>query len=632
MRPACAVALTAVGVSAPIVHAQANEHPVHWSAPRAQVSIRSGDTVRVALHATIGEFFHLYSTTQRPGGPIATSVALVPGGRISMFGSVRAPAPDTIPDGNFGIMAEVYDDSVTLGLTLRADTTLAKGRVTALVGVRYQACTARYCLPPRIDTVRIALIVMGRAEHAVSAPPGAFEPVSGGATSLKIEPQPAVVAAGGAGGAAAFLLLAASMGALALLTPCVFPMIPMTVMAFLGNSGGRRQGITRAALYALGIVGGFTGLGVLAAVLFGAAGLARLSASPAVNLGIATLFVVFALSLLGVVQLTVPRALMDRLTRASGKGAVGPLAMGALFTLTAFTCTVPFVGTLLVMAAEGSWRWPLIGMLVFSTVFAAPFFLLALLPGALQRSARPGDWMPAIERTLGALELAAAAKFVSNADLVLGWGIFTRQVVLLLWLAILLALIAALLWPTLRRTRDDARRIGRARAVMAAGAMIAAAALVPGLSGGRLGELEAFLPPPTSAHSGLPPVPLHGELPWMLNDYDGALAAARRDGRPILVDFTGYTCTNCRWMEANMFPRAEVKRALARFVRMRLYTDGLGEPYISQQALEQRVFGTVALPFYAVLDSAGRPRATFLGMTRDERAFMAFLALGPPKR
>ncbi len=613
------LSIAALAVAATTGHAQV-EHPVHWSVRGGLVTVAAGDTARVTLHATIGEFFHLYSTTQGPGGPMPTSVTLLPDGaaklgtpatvnQYSLIGRVRSPAPDTIPDGNFGIMTEVYDDSVTLGITVRADPSLSPGRSEARAGVIYQACTSRYCLPPRQDTIPIAMVVAARGEHIV---PAALPEIG-----AAIEPQSTPIALGNAGGPGAFLLLAASMGALALLTPCVFPMVPITVTSFLGAAGDRRRGVGRAALYALGIVGSFTGLGVLTSVVFGASGLARFAANPVVNLAIAALFIVFALSLLGVVQLAVPQAIVGRAVGALDSSAAGPLAMGALFTLTAFTCTAPFVGTLLVMASQGSWTWPLSGMLVFSTVFAAPFFLLALAPGLLRRRPRAGDWMPTLELVLGALELAAAIKFVSNADLVLGWGIFTRRVVLVLWLAIFAGLVFGML---------RAPRAGRARLVAAAVALVIAATLLPGLFGRRLGELDAFLPPLASPRTNT--AASNDELPWILNDYAGALAQARAGGTPVLVDFTGYTCTNCRWMEANMFPRDDVKRALGRFVRMRLYTDGLGEPYTSQQTLEQRLFGTVALPLYAIHDSTGRPRATFLGMTRDTREFLEFLSRG----
>src|SRR5262249_12414983 len=165
------------------------------------------------------------------------------------------------------------------------------------------------------------------------------------------------------------------------LTPCVFPMIPITVTSFLSVTEDRARGVSRAALYALGIVASFTGLGLLTAALFGAAGLARFSASPIVNLAIATLFVTFALSLIGVTRIALPSSLVSRVADARvSSGSLGAMLMGVIFTLTAFTCTAPFVGTLLVMSAQGNWRWPLAGMIVFSGVFAAPFFLIALVP------------------------------------------------------------------------------------------------------------------------------------------------------------------------------------------------------------------------------------------------------------
>lgn len=610
-------------------------HPIHWSVRTTRVALRSGDTTSVSLHATIDEFFHLYSTTQGPGGPVPTTIALLPNQQFALVGKVRAPAPDTIPDGNFGIMTEIYDDSVSVSITLGADTSLAAGRTSASLGIRYQTCTARYCLPPRVDSVVIPVTITGRRADIVTAvvepvhesPLSAAPPSAVPATVPTIEPSPEIASFGRPGGAGAFLILAATMGALALLTPCVFPMVPITVTSFLGTTDDRPRALRRASLYALGIVGSFTGLGVVTAAFFGAAKLARFSANPFVNLAIAGLFILFALSLLGVVRLTLPALLVDRMSRVgNGGGAASTLAMGAVFTLTAFTCTAPFVGTLLVMAAQGSWMWPLVGMLVFSTVFAAPFFLLALVPSVLHRRPRAGDWMPALEITLGAIELAAAVKFISNADLVFGWGIFTRQRILVVWIAILGALIVALLWPLIARLRGTgSMRVGGFRIATSAIVLALAATLVPGLFGRRLGELDAFLPPMANARAG---ATTSSELSWRLNDYGASLATARLNGVPILVDFTGYTCTNCRWMEANMFTRADIQQSLKRFVRVRLYTDGLGEPFVSQQALEQRIFGTVALPLYAVLDSAGHPRATFLGMTRDSREFSEFLERG----
>ena len=576
----------------------------------------------------------MYSTTQGPGGPVPTAVELLSSPDWTRIGALRVPPPDTIPDGNFGIMSEVYSDSVAFALALRRNSAISSNAEPPRVAIRFQVCTTRYCLPARTDTIIVRVVLSttsATADAPVAVPalsstptptPAARPAADSAVSEVNEASTPFVATYGGANGVGAFLLLAASMGALALLTPCVLPMIPITVTSFLAVGDDRRRGIAQAGLYATGIVGAFTVLGVATAVVFGASGLARFSAHPVVNLAIAATFLFFAMSLLGATTLRLPSAVATRIASIGrGRGAAGPLLMGGVFTITAFTCTAPFVGTLLVLSSQGNWRWPLAGMLVFASVFAAPFFVLALVPGMLRKRLRPGGWMPALEMVLGAIEIAAAIKFVSNADMVLGWGIFTRGRVIALWIVIFAILALALVWRG-RGTQPDPSPRGAFRLVASASAIALVALLVPGLFGRSLGELEAFLPPV----SGVQSAGAHsGDARWMLNDYSAALLAANREQRPILIDFTGYTCTNCRWMEANMFPRDEVQRAFDQFVRVRLYTDGIGEPYDSQQRLEERLFGTVALPLYAVVDPSGRPRARFLGMTRNAAEFVEFL-------
>ena len=621
------------GAAPRAVHAQ-GERPVHWTAVAPRRAVAPNDTVRLTLRASIDEFFHMYSTTQGAGGPVRTAVELLPSPDWTRVGTLRVPPPDTIPDRNFGIMSEVYSDSVVFGLALLRSTIARSNGESPRVAVRFQVCTTTYCLPARTDTIIVPVVLSttsatASAPVAVPASPStptpAARPAADSAVSAVNEASTPVVATyGGANGVGAFLLLAASMGALALLTPCVLPMIPITVTSFLALGDDRRRGIAQAGLYAAGIVGAFTVLGVATAVVFGASGLARFSAHPVVNLAIAATFLFFAMSLLGATTLRLPSGVANRIASLGrGSGAAGPLLMGGVFTITAFTCTAPFVGTLLVLSSQGNWRWPLAGMLVFASVFAAPFFVLALVPGILRTRLRPGGWMPALEMVLGAVEIAAAIKFVSNADMVLGWGIFTRGRVIALWIAIFAVLALALVWRGRGRgTQPDPSPRGAFRLAASASAIALVALLIPGLFGRSLGELEAFLPPVSRVQS----VGANsGDAGWMLNDYSAALLAANREQRPILIDFTGYTCTNCRWMEANMFPRGEVQRAFDRFVRVRLYTDGIGEPYDSQQRLEERLFGTVALPLYAVVDANGRPRARFLGMTRNAAEFVDFL-------
>jgi thiol:disulfide interchange protein len=421
-----------------------------------------------------------------------------------------------------------------------------------------------------------------------------------------------------------FFWLAASTGLLSLLTPCVFPMVPVTIAYFSTPERTNPRGLRRALLFALGIVGTFTILGLALAAVFGAAGLNRFAANPWVNLGLAATFIVFAANLFGWFEIGIPWRVSnaaDRVARDATPGSsLGALVMGATFTLTSVTCTAPFVGTLLVLASQGSWTTPIAGMLVYSAAFALPFFLLAAAPGLLSHLPRAGEWMRTLRVLIGLLEVAAAVKFVSNADLVLGWGIFTRDVVLIGWSALALAG-AAYLGRNLGK-RATPRAVRSAQVVAVAVALLVAAWLGSGVRGRPLPQIEAFLPPALPAKLAS----ATGEAPiWILNDYSAAQTGARAAGKLVFVDFTGYTCTNCRWMEANIFTRPDVSAELGRFVLSRLYTDGEGEIYEQQQTFQEKTFGTVALPLYAVVDADGKVRATFSGLTRNPADFIAFL-------
>ena len=240
-----------------------------------------------------------------------------------------------------------------------------------------------------------------------------------------------------------FIWLALTLGALSLLTPCVFPMIPITVSYFTNHSAGDRgKALRLASVYSLGIIATFTLLGMLLAIFVGAAGINLFAANPWINLLITAIFLLFAFNLFGAYEITIPTGVLtklDRFTRSKegeGGGVVGALLMGLTFTLTSFTCTSPFVGTILVSASQGNWKMPLLGMLAFSTVFALPFFVLALVPQLVSRLPRAGGWMNSVKVTMGFLEVAAAMKFLSNVDLIWKWGIFTRTAVLAIWIAI----------------------------------------------------------------------------------------------------------------------------------------------------------------------------------------------------
>jgi len=422
-----------------------------------------------------------------------------------------------------------------------------------------------------------------------------------------------------------FLWLAASTGLLSLLTPCVFPMVPVTIAFFSSPDDRRSAGLRRALLFGLGIVGTFTVLGLALAAVFGAAGLNRFAADPWVNITLAALFLLFAANLFGWLELRVPWRFVtavDRSAREAPRGSsFGALVMGATFTLTSVTCTAPFVGTLLVLASQGSWAMPVVGMIVYSTAFALPFVVLALAPRMVARLPHAGQWIRTLRVLIGILEVGAAIKFVSNADMVLGWGVFTRPVVLFGWMV--LAMVGAVYLGRDLRSKLERRELRPAGILPVVIALSLAAWLGSGLTGRPLRQIEAFLPPaaPIAAlTSG------GGTLPtWLLNDYDGALKTARTSRKLVFVDFTGYTCTNCRWMEANIFNRPDVGAELGQFVLARLYTDGEGEMYERQQAFQEQTFGTVALPLYAVVDADGKVRATFTGLTRNPTEFIAFL-------
>ena len=402
-------------------------------------------------------------------------------------------------------------------------------------------------------------------------------------------------------------------------------MVPVTIAYFARPEGDRSAGLRRPLLFGLGIVATFTVLGLALAAIFGAAGLNRFAADPWVNLVLAALFLVFAANLFGWIAAPVPWRLANAANRASRDAApgssLGALIMGATFTLTSVTCTAPFVGTLLVLASRGSWTTPVIVMLVYSTAFALPFVLLALVPRSVSGLPRAGAWMQTLRMLIGLLETGAAIKFVSNTDMVLGWGVFTRNVVLLAWSALAVAgalYLARNVPQRIRRREWDV--VGLAPIAVA---LLLAAWLASGLNGRPLPEIEAFLPPVTRPAAIVSAG--GGSAAWMLNDYPAALSVARSTGKLVFVDFTGYTCTNCRWMEANIFSRPDVGAELGQFVLARLYTDGDGELYERQQAFQEKTFGTVALPLYAVMAPDGKVRATFSGLSRNPAEFIAFL-------
>ncbi len=604
----------------------AQVEPVKWSAGARAATVRPGAAAEVLVTAQIDQGWHVYAVTQAPP-PIATRIRIPAGQPFTLDGSVRAPSPRSAFDASFGIDTVFYAGAAVFAVPVRIAADAAAGRTTIRVQAYFQACNDQFCLPPKTVTMEAPIEIAGAPVAAAPSSPPAGSLAPAKAATAPATPSPAQ----GPGSFWSFVWLAMTVGALSLLTPCVFPMVPITVSYFTNHaSGSRGKAVRQAVVYVLGIILTFTALGMAMALLMGATSLNRFAANPWVNLLITAIFLAFALSLFGVFDIGLPPSLVNRLDaltrRQGGSRTLATLLMGLTFTLTSFTCTAPFVGTLLVMAAGGNWQWPLTGMLAFSTVFALPFFLLALMPQWMALLPRSGGWLNSVKVLMAFLEVAAAMKFLSNVDLVWGWGIFTHDVVLATWVVIFVMMALYVLGQFRFAHEASVKHVGITRLAMSLLCGTIGLWLMTGLWGRPLGELEAFLPPPPESRgSGVSAALAATDLPWIMNDYPQALARAKAEGKRVFIDFTGYTCTNCRWMEANMFPRVDVRRELSAFVLVRLYTDGEGEIFQRQQQLQQEKYQTVALPFYAVVTADGSPVANFPGLTRDAARFVEFL-------
>src|SRR6185437_6757550 len=404
-----------------------------------------------------------------------------------------------------------------------------------------------------------------------------------------------------------FLLTAFLFGLAAIFTPCVFPMIPITVSFFLnqGREGEKRSGgWKQATVFCLGIIVLFTGLGFLVTAITGPFGVVQLGSSPWVNGFIALVFLVFGLSLLGAFELRLPSGMLTRLDRASqGGGYAGTLLMGLTFSLTSFACIGPIVGPLLVASVQTKGWQPVLGMAAFATGLALPFFFLALFPGYLKRLPRSGGWMARVKVVLGFIVLAVMFKYLSNIDQVFQAHWISRERFLAIWI-VLFAMAGLYLLGFVKlegMTKDEPLGVGRA--LTAAAFLAFAISLTPGLFGARLGELDAYIPEPSdnflSAAGNVSAQPAN----YFKDDLDGALTAAREQNKLVLINFTGYACTNCHWMKANMFPRPKIQTALKNLIVVDLYTDGTDAASKKNADLEDKKFNTASIPFYAIIDT-----------------------------
>lgn len=648
---------------------QGGLNPIRFSGKAEPAQVRQGERARIVLTATIDPEWHLYSLTQPAGGPRPTRISIDGDGPVSLIGTPRQPRPRIAPDPNFStpgqppFMTETFENRAdfTIDVEVRPNAPLGPQKVIIKVG--FQACDDHQCLPPRTRPVEIDLTISA-ARGGQSTDPIVAMLSRTGTKTPEPTPEPGTTTAGESPaqptkdgiapenaklgdsqlgplgnedsvpdprsrGLLGYILFAMGVGFLSLLTPCVFPMIPITV-SFFTKREKRTTGeaVKQALIYCFGIIFTFTGLGLALTLIAGPAGINRLAASPLMNIFLTALFVVFALNLLGLFEIQIPSWLLNRLdARAQTGTTTATLLMGLTFTLTSFTCTAAFVGTVLVAVTQGEWFWPAVGMLSFSTAFALPFFLLALFPKYLQSLPKSGGWMNSVKVVMGFVELGAAFKFLSNVDLVLGWNTVSRNLVLAAWIAISLVTALYLLGKFLLPHDSEVSRLSVGRMLVATFFLGLAFYFLTGLLGGSLGEWEAMLPPPPKNVARMGGEVGAANVVW-LEGYDAALETARRERKPVFLNFTGVTCTNCRWMESNMFPDPEIRRELDKFVRVELYTDRETKEDQRNGDLQAEKFQSVALPLYAIVDPEGKPLASFPGLTRDRAEFLAFIRRG----
>lgn len=632
------------------IQSPALEH-VTWTTTADPAQVKPGQLVNLDFKATIGDGWKMYALgSPKPSRAVSVTFDAWPEG-LQQQGDMLQAGENVGYDPNFDKDVVYFEKNAHIWAEVVVADDATSGTEAVGGTINFMICNDRMCLPPTRVPFEVTVTVDAGGDAGIPVPPSGSEedigadlppaeeqPLFGtdSMTGLDLAPASAagetdstaqVPAAGSdapqervraaaddfgstrTGGLWGFLLLAMGAGLAALLTPCVFPMIPLTVSYFTKHSEDQGEAVRMALVYGLAIVVTFTGLGVLMAVLVGAAGAQSFAANPWVNLFIGSVFVAFALSLLGLFELRLPSGLLNFFNRKSNeeKGYLGVLFMGFTLTLVSFSCTAPFVGGLLAATTVGSWSYPVLGMVVFSATFSLPFMFFAMFPRALSSLPKSGSWMNVVKVLLGFVELAAALKFLSNADLVWGWGLLSRTLAIALSIVIF-ALAGLYLLGKLRLKHEPVvEQIGVGRLLASIACFGLALYLMPGLFGAPLNKLDAYLPPRQSddvslvALFGNTGAAVHDDEAWITDDIEAAFAQAEAENKPVMIDFTGYTCTNCREMEANVFTRAEIADRFHRdFVLLRLYTDGDRDQEF--QTYQLKLTGTVALPTYAIVN------------------------------
>lgn len=638
--------------------------PVHW---RSSVKMTDDSHGVVTLVATIDAGWHLYALELPAGGPIPTKVEWDELSGVKLDGKVTtSPAPHEEMDNTFDMKLSWWTGKVTMNqkFTATADKFTIKG------SVRYMACNDQTCTSPTSETFSLSGSApnLNKKDEVDEAAPAVADTVSEpGAVSDSLVDAAAIAGEADtwapvkfdAANVATQVVSTGSMGLwrifglcflgglLALLTPCVWPIIPMTVSFFLKKSGGRRQGVSDAVTYGVSIIVIYVALGLAVSAIFGASALNALATNAVCNIIFFVLLVVFAISFFGAFEITLPQSWSNKMDNAAERttGLLSIFFMAFTLVLVSFSCTGPIIGTLLVEAAStGSKMGPAVGMLGFAIALAIPFTLFALFPSWLKKLPRSGGWMNTVKVVLGFLELALSLKFLSVADLAYGWHILDRETFIALWIAIF-GLLGLYLLGVFRFKSDgasDGSGIGVTRFMLALVSLAFTVYLVPGLWGAPLRTTSAFVPPLNTQDFNL----YGGEL-TQYSDYDEGLAAAARQGKPVFVDFSGFGCVNCRKMEGAVLDRDEVKKLITdRFVTVQLMVDDKTElpsaRYVQENGkqvklttygdlwsyLQRYKFGSNSQPYYVILNAQGELLSGPFAYREDVPAFLQFLNAG----
>ena len=539
--------------------------PVSWDFSQKQVSDHE---IELQFKATIDDGWYLYSQFIGDDGPVPTELTFTSEGGYSLVGNPKEGEPIEEFDPNFDMILKYFKNEAIFTQIVQ----VSSSEDFNLDGnVYFMVCDEAQCLPP--EEVEFSFEIKG---------------VDGG---VIVEDTKNTSDEKEGKSMWALFFIAFISGFAALLTPCVFPMIPMTVSFFTKQSKTKAQGIANAIIYGLSIIAIYVALGVGVSSVFGADALNNMATNVYFNIGFFILLIVFAASFLGAFEIQLPSSWTNKSVEAEGKGGlIGIFFMAFTLALVSFSCTGPIVGTLLVEAASGGYMGPIIGMLGFSLAIALPFALFAAFPGWLNSLPQSGGWLNSVKVTLGFLEIALAFKFLSNADLVMQTHWLERELFVAIWIMIF-GLLTMYLLGFLKFAHDSDLKyvsVGRLSAAILTGTLTLY--MIPGMWGAPLKIINAFPPPMQYSESpygvgnsqGGNAISAHEEDGQHLgpqgilvfHDYDMGMAYAKKINKPVVLDFTGHACVNCRKMEEQVWSAAHVKNTLANdVVLISLYVD-----------------------------------------------------------